>query len=88
MKKISQLDDDHIPEKDAEFNFRERALKLVNQWQQILNTRSSEVDGPTVNGTGENAESAAEGDAPAPEAEAEAEAATTAEGEAPMVTDA
>lgn len=52
MKKISQLDDSHIPEKDGQFNFRERASKLVNQWQQILNTRSGDSEaGAAVNGT-------------------------------------
>ncbi|KAG8835662.1 hypothetical protein FRC17_001851, partial [Serendipita sp. 399] len=32
MKKISQLEDAHIPDNDGQFKFRERAGKLVTQW--------------------------------------------------------
>lgn len=85
MKKISQLSDDHIPDKDGQFNFRERASKLVNQWQQILNSRASETDGVGVNGTAEKGDSA-EGDAAA--AETAAAATTTADGDVSMMTDA
>lgn len=59
MKKISQLEDAHIPDNDGQFHFRERAGKLVTQWHAILNSKPDEKDGAaTVNGTAEKTDDA------------------------------
>lgn len=60
MKKISQLDETHIPDNDGQFQFRERAGKLVTQWHAILNAKPGDAEAsPAVNGTAEKAEDAA-----------------------------
>jgi hypothetical protein len=66
MKKISQLDETHIPDNDGQFRFRERAGKLVTQWHAILNAKPGDTDAsPAVNGTAEKAEDAAADTTPA-----------------------
>ncbi|PVF97043.1 Tudor/PWWP/MBT [Serendipita vermifera] len=65
MKKISQLPDDYIPDGDGQFRFRERAGKLVTEWQQILTAKSKETEGATLNGTDEKSPEAAGPDAKA-----------------------
>ncbi|KAG8793635.1 hypothetical protein FRB91_006031 [Serendipita sp. 411] len=86
MKKISQLDDSHIPESDGQFKFRERAGKLVTQWHAILSASGKGADGgdgAATNGTG-NAEDASPEAGAAP---AEPEAGE-GEGDVVMATDA
>jgi hypothetical protein len=68
MKKISQLPDDYIPDGDGQFRFRERAGKLVTEWQHILTTKSKETEGTAVNGTDEKPQEEA-----APDAKADAD---------------
>lgn len=78
MKKISQLPDEHIPDKDGQFRFRERAGKLVTQWHSILNAKPGESDNasPAVNGTTEKTEEPAP---PPADATAAGDAAVTTE---------
>ena len=82
MKKISQLEPSHIPDNDGQFQFRERAGKLVTQWHQILNSSTKAAEEATVNGTTDKNE-----DAPA-DPEPAVPAATMVDGDISMATEA
>jgi hypothetical protein len=54
MRKIAQLEDGAIP-RDGEFKIRERAQKLVNEWQTIVSSAGAgkKEAADIVNGDGE-----------------------------------